>query len=163
MIGPYTKKLLAPLFKQLKNNERNLNMLASEKIKRTILFNFLKNNNDIEEEDFDKKLLEIDVTNPEVNISELWDELEGKYYLQDDISEFREGQFTTQLPSQSSRHYEAIEVASKMFDNSYVGWTFWYGGGKYGCPDEVEWMDEAYELTLKEEEKVVTVRTWSKI
>ena len=49
-----------------------------------------------------------------------------------------------------------------MPDGSWVGWTYWYGGGKYGEPEAIDWMDDAYDLACTEEEKVVTVRTFTK-
>lgn len=77
-------------------------------------------------------------------------------------SEVREGEFETGLKCDWSRHYESKAVAAKLPDGSWVGWTYWYGGGKHGEPEAIEWMDSAYDLTCTEEEKVVTVRTFSK-
>src|SRR5439155_1354104 len=53
-------------------------------------------------------------------------------------SEFRCGQVVTKLPSDFSRHYEAKEVAAKLSDGSWVGWTYWYGGGKHGDPGSID-------------------------
>lgn len=77
-------------------------------------------------------------------------------------NEVRSGKVTTGLDAPYSRHYESKSVAAKMPDGSWVGWTFWYGGGKHGEPEAIDWMDEAYDLNCSEEEKVVTVRTFSK-
>lgn len=77
-------------------------------------------------------------------------------------SDFRSGSVETGFPSQSNRHYEAKEVAAKLSDGSWVGWTYWYGGGKHGEPEAIDWMNEAYELTVTEEEKLVVVRTFVK-
>ncbi len=77
-------------------------------------------------------------------------------------SEIRGGQFETGLPSQRSRHYESKEVAAKMPDGSWVGWTYWYGGGKHGEPESIDWMEEAYDVQYEEEEKMVTVYTFTK-
>jgi hypothetical protein len=96
------------------------------------------------------------------NVDELWDELvdhDGHY---DYVSELREGEFETDLPCPNSRHYESKSVAAKLSDGSWVGWTYWYGGGKHGEPEGIDWMDEAYELEVLEEEKVCTVRTFTK-
>ena len=60
-----------------------------------------------------------------------------------------------------SRHYECEEVAAKCPDGTWVGWTYWHGGGKHGEPGEVEWMEDAYDVTLTEEQKTVTVRTFA--
>ncbi|GJH22449.1 hypothetical protein CBA19CS22_37925 [Caballeronia novacaledonica] len=93
------------------------------------------------------------------NIDDLYDECEDKW---DAIYEVREGTFETKLPSPSSRHYESKSVAAKAPDGSYVGWTYWYGGGKHAEPEAIDWMNEAYDLTVTEEQKMVTVRTFAK-
>jgi hypothetical protein len=68
---------------------------------------------------------------------------------------------STGLPSPYSRHYEAREVAQQLPDDSWVGWTYWYGGGKHGNPEEVEWMEHAYDVHCVEEQKLMTVRTFT--
>lgn len=78
-------------------------------------------------------------------------------------SEFRGGQVNTDISAPSSRHYESRSVARKLSDGSWVGWTYWYGGGKHGEPGAVEWMEDAYYLTCTEEEKLVVVRTFTKV
>lgn len=78
-------------------------------------------------------------------------------------SEVRAGEIETGLNCDWSRHYESKAVAAKLPDGSWVGWTYWYGGGKYAEPEAIEWIDDAYDLTCIEEEKVVTVRTFSKV
>ena len=82
---------------------------------------------------------------------------------QDIESDFRGGEVETGLPTQFSQHYESKEVAAKLNDGSWVGWTYWYGGGKHGNPEEIEWMDKAYALDCVEEQKMVTVRTFTKV
>lgn len=75
---------------------------------------------------------------------------------------FREGEEVTDIECPDSRHYESCSVAAQMFDKTWVGWTYWYGGGKFGDPGAIEWMENAYYLDLKEEEKTVIVKTFSK-
>jgi len=58
------------------------------------------------------------------------------------------------------RHYESKAVAMKMPDGSWIGWTYWYGGGKHGEPEAIDWMNEAYDVDCHEEEKVVVVQTF---
>jgi len=79
----------------------------------------------------------------------------------DAMNEVREGQFETELPCDYSRNYESKAVAAKYLDGSYVGWTYWYGGGKHSDPESIEWIDEAYDVDCVEEEKLVVVRTFS--
>lgn len=98
------------------------------------------------------------------NVDEIYDKLlvqNGYHY--DYESEFRYGQEETSVPCEYSRHYESKSVASKLSDGTWVGWTFWYGGGKHGEPEAIDWMGEAYELDVTEEEKIVTVRTFKKL
>lgn len=68
----------------------------------------------------------------------------------------------TNIRREYSRHYESMSVAKKMGDGSWVGWTYWYGGGKHGQPESIDWISDAYELDCKEEEKVVIVREFTK-
>ncbi len=78
-------------------------------------------------------------------------------------SEFRGSGEDTNLPCDWSRHYESKSVARKLSDGSWVGWTYWYGGGKHSDPEAIDWMYEAYFLNVKEEEKLVVVREFTKI
>lgn len=84
-------------------------------------------------------------------------------YLQDARNEVRAGEAETEVPCESSRHYETKSVAAQAPDGTWVGWTYWYGGGKHGEPEAVEWMEYAYDLSCIEEEKMVVVRTFAKV
>ena len=85
--------------------------------------------------------------------------------MQDGHSECRSGQEKTGLPVKADyrllRHYEATAVASCMPDGSWVGWLYWHGGGKHGNPESIDWLTDAYPLTVSGEERVVVVRTFS--
>ena len=96
------------------------------------------------------------------NLESLYQQLIDDDLHWDYENEMRHGEIETNLPSQFSRHYEAKEVARKMSDGSWIGWTYWYGGGKFGEPEAIDWMSEAYDLSCKEEEKVIIVRTFEK-
>lgn len=76
--------------------------------------------------------------------------------------EVRGGEIETGLKCDWSRHYESKAVAAQLPDGTWVGWTYWYGGGKHAEPEAVDWIDYAYDLKCIEEEKLVTVRTFSK-
>lgn len=97
------------------------------------------------------------------NIDERFDAANDDWQLQDYMSEFRGGEVETDIKAPYSRHYEAKSVARKMDDGSWIGWTYWYGGGKHGEPEAIDWMEEAYELECTEEEKTVTVRTFKQV
>ena len=96
------------------------------------------------------------------NIDEVWDELTDSEDRWDAMSETREGEVETEIPCEHSRHYESKSVAAQYLDGSWIGWTYWYGGGKHGEPETIDWMDSAYDLTCTEEEKLVTVRAFAK-
>ena len=98
------------------------------------------------------------------NIEELYDELLVEEDLHWDYeNEFRcSGEETNVECSDWSRHYESKSVATKLSDGTWIGWTYWYGGGKHSEPSAIEWMEDAYLLDVTEEEKVVTVRTFKK-
>lgn len=81
---------------------------------------------------------------------------------QDYESEFRSGQAETGLSCHGSRHYESKSVAAKLSDGSWVGWTYFYGGGKHGEPEAIDWMTDAYELVVTEEERLVVVREFKR-
>jgi hypothetical protein len=82
--------------------------------------------------------------------------------IQDTEYEFRSGRFETDIDPDADRHYESSSVATQYIDGSWIGWTYWYGGGKHGEPEAMDWMNEAYILNCKEEEKTVIVREFSK-
>lgn len=96
----------------------------------------------------------------EDNIDDLYEAFRDDMY--DLKYEFREGEVETNLPCDYSRHYESKSVAAKMPDGSWVGWTYWYGGGKHGEPESIDWVSGAYDLNVVEEEKLVIVRTFTK-
>ena len=95
------------------------------------------------------------------NVDALYEANDQDYELQDARSEIRSGQVETGLKCEWSRHYESKAVAAKMPDGSWVGWTYWYGGGKHGEPEAIDWIDEAYDLECTEEEKTVVVQTFA--
>jgi hypothetical protein len=78
-------------------------------------------------------------------------------------SDFRSGDVDTNVPCPSDRHYESKSVAMKTEEGDWLGWTYWFGGGKHGEPQSIDWMSEAYDLTCQEEEKLVVVRTFKKL
>ena len=97
------------------------------------------------------------------NVDRVFEELNDGYGLQDAINEIRGSGTETGLPCEWSRHFEAKAVAAKMPDGTWVGWTYWYGGGKHARPEDVEWMADAYSVECQEEEKMVVVRTFTAI
>lgn len=128
-------------------------MTPEQKIKRDIINSVVGNYRD------EHEFPELEELTDE-NIVENYDLLGD--WTQDEECDYREGDILTDIQCQDSRHYESQSVAKKLSDGSWIGWTYWYGGGKYGEPEAIEWIDEAYELEVTEEEKTVTVRTFKK-
>lgn len=95
-------------------------------------------------------------------IDELFDDPELEDEIYETKYEIREGEVETDIPSEYSRHYESKSVATQAPNGQWVGWTYWYGGGKHGEPEAIDWMEYAYFLDVKEEEKLVVVRTFTK-
>ena len=94
-------------------------------------------------------------------IDEAWIKLDETGLRHEHEAEVRGGQCETDIPAPWSRHYESKSVAAKLEDGSWVGWTYWYGGGKHGEPQAVDWIEYAYNLECKEEERLVVVRTFT--
>ena len=97
------------------------------------------------------------------NIDKLYQELVDVDGHWDAKEEIRTSGEETKIPcTEYSRHYECESVAAEMPDGTWVGWTHWHGGGKHSNPSSIDWMDKAYNVSLKEEEKIVIVREFSK-
>ena len=127
-------------------------MTPSQKLIHLILLNQQKSN-----VDFLK-----DVVITAENVEEIYDQENEEYELQDATSEMRCSGIETGLPAPYSRHYESDAVATQYIDGSWVGWTYWYGGGKHGEPEAIDWIEGAYEVNCTEVEKMVVVRTFTK-
>lgn len=107
------------------------------------------------------------ILSPLSNIDDEYDKYQESFKYGDNIqdaeNEVRGGDDETEIPSPDSRHYESKSVASKMDDGTWVGWTYWYGGGKWGEPEAMDWISDAYFLDCNETTKMVTVRSFSKV
>lgn len=87
----------------------------------------------------------------------------GFDWMQDVMS----GHFETGLPVESkmySRYCETKMVGIETMDKNFIGFPRYFGGGKHF--DEYSWYDTSVDfaeyLDCKEEQKLVTVRTFSK-
>lgn len=89
------------------------------------------------------------------NVDALFDAANEDWGIQDYITDFREGEVETGLPAEYDRHYESKSVAAEMPDGSWVGWCFWFGGGKHGDPGSIDWMSGAYDVEVYEVMEVV--------
>jgi len=80
----------------------------------------------------------------------------------DEVNDFRCGGQDTNLPCKEySRCYECDQVATKLSDGQYVSWVYWSGGGKWGSPDEIEWIDDAFFVNCEEKQVMTTVYNFS--
>jgi len=75
--------------------------------------------------------------------------------------EIRASGTETDLPCSGRGYCEAKAVAAKLPDGSWVGWTYYYGGGKHGQPEEMPWIDGAYDVSCVEQEIVAIHRTFA--
>ena len=104
------------------------------------------------------------------NVDELYEKFdecncEVGYQMQDSRSEIRGSGRESDLDtpySQVMRHYEYYEVAMQAPDGSWVGWTYWYGGGKHSEPDAIPWMEYAYDVECQEREVTIIEKTFTK-
>ena len=127
-------------------------MTPELKIKREILLSAAK-------DDPEQHVVPLDT---EGAVRAAWDNLVDLDIHWDYMSDFRGGGVETGLPCAWNRNYESKSVARKLSDGSWVGWTYWYGGGKHGEPEAIDWMQDAYDLEYTEEEKLIVVRTFKK-
>lgn len=106
---------------------------------------------------------------PEVTAENVDDLYDSFPCLQDARNEVRSGEVKTNIKegktpwSRGLSYYESHEVAAQMPDGSWVGWTYWYGGGKHSEPTAIEWMEYAYDLTCEEREKVIIVKEFTRL
>ena len=81
----------------------------------------------------------------------------------DAANDIRCGQVGTNIEPEWSRNFETKSVAYQLPDNTWVGWTYYYGGGKHANPECIDWITDSYELSCVEEEKVVIIQTFEKV
>jgi hypothetical protein len=101
-----------------------------------------------------------DASLPEITdetIDQVYDNLEAHDdgNLQDACNEVRCSGQATGLACEVSRHYESKAVAAQHPDGSWIGWTYFFGGGKHGRPEEMPWMEDAYEVHVVGERTIV--------
>jgi hypothetical protein len=138
-------------------------MTAPQAIKQEILsslISYLKEENRADDQEVIN--LPLDAENIDASYEKAI-ELRRKYGdLRERQNEFRYGGLETGLECDNSRHYDSDAVAKQLSNGSWAGFTYFYGGGKHGDPENMPWIEEAYFLDVVEEQKVMTVRTFSK-
>lgn len=105
---------------------------------------------------------------PEVtpaNIDALYDDAMARDLHWDAVNEVRCSGIDTDLPFTGNarllRNYDGKTVAGKMPDGSWLAWDFWYGGGKHGNEEEIEWIDSARDVICTETPVTTIQRTFS--
>jgi hypothetical protein len=117
------------------------------------------------EQKLKRHILEYHEYNGEItaeNVDSTFERIDEESGLQDAKEEIRQSGTETGLECEWSPYYESKAVAAKMSDGTWVGWTYWHGGGKYGTPEAIHWMDSAYELSCEEKQVLTTQRTFTK-
>lgn len=94
-------------------------------------------------------------------IDAAFEDAEKKDVTQDATEEIRSSGIETGLPAPFSRNYET-EINAHLIDGQYVGFVYYFAGGKYGEPGAIPWMDDAFFLDCKEELVTATKRTFTK-
>jgi len=81
------------------------------------------------------------------------------------ISEFRDSGEPINEKIEEDRYYCYREVAKRITGlcKVFLAWTYYFGGGKYGEPWGVEWMDDCYLVRVKEVEEVRVVKIYEKV
>lgn len=75
----------------------------------------------------------------------------------DALEDVRSDGQDTGFKTEYSRNYESKSIAAEVEPGIWVGWTYWYGGGKHGQPEEIEWMEHAYFVNVTTETRTVNV------
>jgi hypothetical protein len=118
--------------------------------------------------DFEEKRKEYEDI-PNFDIPESEEEIEKLFYCgeisdwtREALSEFRDSyDEETDIEHDWSRHYESKSVAKRLNNGKWVGYTYWFGGGKHGESEAIDWIDEAYFLNC--EEKMVMKNFFTKV
>jgi len=97
--------------------------------------------------------------NDESVIEELWKKFDDEGRTQDALYEFRCSGVDTGFECEWSRHYDSCAVGRQLSDGTAVGWTYWSGGGKHGEPEAIDWIEESYDLDVREEMRPVKIFT----
>ncbi len=71
-------------------------------------------------------------------------EIQSAYF--DYLYDFRDSGEESNIPCETSRYYESESRATRLSSGEWVGWTYWYGGGKHSYPGEINWLEGAYYL-----------------
>lgn len=130
-------------------------LTAPQAIALDVLYKVLDENNVIDR---------VEISNEDLD--ELESFVEGNYYdIYDDyldaLNDFRCSGEVTNISPENSRYFESKSRARKLTSGKWVGWTYWYGGGKHDRPSEMDWLGNAYYLK-EPTPKIITVYEFEK-
>ena len=78
--------------------------------------------------------------------------------IQEVTYEYRHNGIECNLPPKHySRHYEVDFVVAEI-DDKWVGWHYWYGGGKHAEPESIDWIEDAEFVDIESEEEETVVK-----
>jgi len=130
-------------------------MTPSQRIKKAIIERaeyFSKNG---------MKTQNVTVENVDQLYDAFWEETDCADWMQDAEADIRCGEHETGIDGKNyNRYFEDKEVAMEI-DGVWVGWTYYFGGGKHSEPEAVDWIDNAYEIKM--ETKMMPVLFFSRV
>lgn len=85
--------------------------------------------------------------------------------VRDVVSNFRDSGTNIYDKVDEDRYFCYQQLGNKItgLDDLYLGWTYAFGGGKYGEPESVEWMEDCYLLKCKEVEEKRIIKVYEKV
>lgn len=127
-------------------------MKPQNKLRREIMLYAATDANYLPYKDVSNYTTDIDVENTWMHFIEE----HHSYGPQDVINDFRyQGEDSNCNSKEWSRHYDHKERAVQCCDGSWVGYTFWSGGGKHGTPEEIDYISDAYDIVVEKEYKII--------
>jgi|SRR4028118_11929 hypothetical protein len=112
----------------------------------------------------------------EDKLQEFYEELnygEWEEIVRDVIYGFRYSGENADDKVYEDRYYCYREVCKKITGSDdfskrgsselYLGWTYYFGGGKHSQPEEVEWMEDCYLLKVREVEETRVVKVYERV
>jgi len=143
-----------------------MNFTPCQKIKREILLRAYQVMNllHFSIKDENEKLIRFEDITPK-NIDYVYSDLNelDEDFVREEEDIFRTTGIETDIPPEWSRHYSSKSVAKQLSDGTWVGFTCFFGGGKHGCPEEMNWMEDAYYLEVTKTERLTTIMEFKKI
>ncbi len=88
------------------------------------------------------------------------DEFQDEYA--DALEQFRWSGEECNLEPSYHPYFESKQVVARLYDGEWVSWTYWYGGGKHACPEDLPWLEDAFFVNCREWEETITAREFKR-